>query len=160
VLGASDTNRKCQWIPSAELFALAALARSRSYNGHEDALLAPQSTSSLIPNLGRAASVGGTRRRGAHGNPVSRRAGWWRGVVKLRQATGTLQGPITVCYAICRNHGVERNTPSYEPAHLRSVALRTACVDKALHETNCSRMVISGTVPIMQRLRRQCFVGR
>jgi hypothetical protein len=39
------------------------ITRSRSYNGHEEALLAPQSTSSLILNLWRAATVGGTRRR-------------------------------------------------------------------------------------------------
>jgi hypothetical protein len=50
-------------------------------------------------------------------------------------AMSTFSGPITVHYAICRNNGVGRNMPSYEPAHLRSVALRTAGVDKALHET-------------------------
>ena len=44
VLCASDTNRKCQWIPSAERFCCRCIGVVD--HGHEEALLAPQSTSS------------------------------------------------------------------------------------------------------------------
>jgi hypothetical protein len=116
--------------------ALAAFARSGSYNGHEEALLAPQSTSSL-------GSVWGARLRWAAraddeltanegGDPsgtykrwfgrVSGRAGWWRGS-SLVNASYWPGGPRGV-----RAGSLPRARPCPTDGRSNAVAARTTLV--------------------------------